>query len=98
MREDTEGKGGRAACYAGNQVCQTDGGLGGAGEVGADGAFTVAVRRLSVGMLTHSAASTNMPAHVTHLWKKAGTTHTQQTRLRLRARRWDASSPTRLCP
>lgn len=85
-------------CSAGNQVCQTDGGLRGAGEVGAGGAFTVAARRLSVGMLTHAAASTNMPAHATHLWKQAGTTRARQTPLRLRARRWDASSTTHLCP
>lgn len=66
-------------------MCQTDGGLGGAGDVGANGAFTVAVHCLSVGMLTHAAASTNMPAHATHVWKKAITTHIRQTELQLRA-------------
>lgn len=57
-------------------MCQTDGGFGGAGDVGANGAFTVAVRRLCVGMLTHAAASTNMSAHATHVWKKVVMTHT----------------------
>lgn len=41
----------------------------GTGDVRANGAFTVAARRLSVGMLTLATASTNMPAHATHVWK-----------------------------
>lgn len=85
-------------CQAGNQVCQTDGGLGGAGDVGANGAFTVAVRCLSIGMLTHAAMSTHMPAHVSDVREKAETTHVRQTEIRLCPRCLDTYLTTRLCP
>lgn len=49
--------------------------LRGAGEVSAYDVFTVVVCRLFVGMLIHAAVSTNMPAHVTNVWKKATTMH-----------------------
>lgn len=52
---------------------------GGAGDVRANGAFTVAAHRRSVGMLTLAAASTNMPAHATHVWKQVITTRMRQT-------------------
>lgn len=70
----------------------------GADDVGANGAFTVAVHRLSVGMLTLAAASTNMPAHATHVWKEAAKTRMRQTELRPHACGSGTSSTTRLCP